>query len=395
MSRMLTAACGLIAFVLATLFITAAAPGAGTPTYLDSHASINGRVNDLLSRMTLEEKVGQMDQIVIGKLRDTTSPANGDCNTRRQQRPAADDLPAEGADRLPHRLDPVRRHRQPDRQHRQGLGRAVQHHPALRHRALPAAHPGHLRGRRGARLRPPIRGHALPAVDRDGCDLGRRPRGGRRRVPPASSCWRPAGTGTSRRSRTSPATTAGAATTRPGPRSRELAAAIGAANIRGLQGGGFDSPQVAATVKHFAGYSQSINGHDRVEAQLPIRYLQDIFLPVLRRRHRRRRGDRDGRLRLDQQHPRDRLALPAHRGAAPPTRLQGRRDQRLRRRARAAERLPRRRRLARRDRQGGQRRHRREHDAVRLRRLEQRPASRTCTKGWSRSAASTSRCVGS
>src|SRR5256885_2839420 len=47
-----------------------------------------------------------------------------------------------------------------------------------------------------------------------------------------------------------------------------------------MQGsGGFDSPQIAATVKHFAGYSQSINGHDRVEAQLPIRYLQDIFLP--------------------------------------------------------------------------------------------------------------------
>jgi beta-glucosidase len=37
---------------------------------------------------------------------------------------------------------------------------------------------------------------------------------------------------------------------------------------------------VAATVKHFAGYSQSINGHDRVEAQLPIRYLQDVFLPA-------------------------------------------------------------------------------------------------------------------
>jgi beta-glucosidase len=37
--------------------------------------------------------------------------------------------------------------------------------------------------------------------------------------------------------------------------------------------------QAAATVKHFAGYSESINGHDRVEAQLPIRYLQDIFFP--------------------------------------------------------------------------------------------------------------------
>ena len=58
-----------------------------------------------------------------------------------------------------------------------------------------------------------------------------------------------------------------------------LAAALGAANVRGIQGGGFDSPQVAATVKHFAGYSESINGHDRVEAQLPIRYLQDVFLP--------------------------------------------------------------------------------------------------------------------
>ena len=32
-------------------------------------------------------------------------------------------------------------------------------------------------------------------------------------------------------------------------------------------------------MKHFAGYSQSINGHDRVEAQMPMRYLQDTFLP--------------------------------------------------------------------------------------------------------------------
>jgi beta-glucosidase len=59
-----------------------------------------------------------------------------------------------------------------------------------------------------------------------------------------------------------------------------LTAAIGAANVRGLQGGGFDAPKVAATVKHFAGYSESINGHDRVEAQLPIRYLQDTFLLI-------------------------------------------------------------------------------------------------------------------
>jgi beta-glucosidase len=58
-----------------------------------------------------------------------------------------------------------------------------------------------------------------------------------------------------------------------------LAAAMGAANVRGLQSGGHDGLRVTATVKHFAGYSESINGHDRVQAELPIRYLQDTFLP--------------------------------------------------------------------------------------------------------------------
>jgi beta-glucosidase len=58
-----------------------------------------------------------------------------------------------------------------------------------------------------------------------------------------------------------------------------LAAALGAADVRGLQSGGGDRLKVSATVKHFAGYSESINGHDRVQADLPIRYLQDTFLP--------------------------------------------------------------------------------------------------------------------
>jgi len=59
-----------------------------------------------------------------------------------------------------------------------------------------------------------------------------------------------------------------------------LAAAMGGAFVRGLQtpgaGGSLD---VTATVKHFAGYSESVNGHDRLAAELPIRYLQDQFLP--------------------------------------------------------------------------------------------------------------------
>jgi beta-glucosidase len=55
---------------------------------------------------------------------------------------------------------------------------------------------------------------------------------------------------------------------------------MGGAFVRGVQSspaaGGL---RVTATVKHFAGYSESINGHDRVQAELPIRYLQDQFLP--------------------------------------------------------------------------------------------------------------------
>jgi len=58
-----------------------------------------------------------------------------------------------------------------------------------------------------------------------------------------------------------------------------LAAAMGGAFVRGLQtSGASGSLDVAATVKHFAGYSESINGHDRVQAELPVRYLQDTFL---------------------------------------------------------------------------------------------------------------------
>src|SRR6202042_1917041 len=54
---------------------------------------------------------------------------------------------------------------------------------------------------------------------------------------------------------------------------------MGAADVRGMQSGGANGLKVTATVKHFAGYSESINGHDRVQADLPIRYLQDTFLP--------------------------------------------------------------------------------------------------------------------
>ena len=280
MSRMLTAAGGLIALALATLFITAAAPGAGTPTYLNSHASIDSRVNDLLGRMTLEEKVGQMDQIVIGKLRDTASPANGDCNnaggnndplqTTCLQRTLIDyktgSILSGGTD------NPI---------DNTGHGWAEQYN-TIQHYAV-----------EHSRLHIPVI-YGVDAVHGFGH--------------PYQATLFPQSIGMGATWDTDLAQAAGAATreqllatggnwdfapvqdlARDNRWGRyyetwaeepQLAAALGAANIRGIQGGGFDSPQVAATVKHFAGYSQSINGHDRVEAQLPIRYLQDIFMPA-------------------------------------------------------------------------------------------------------------------
>ena len=55
-----------------------------------------------------------------------------------------------------------------------------------------------------------------------------------------------------------------------------LAGSLAAANIRGLEKSG----KVAATVKHFAGYSAPFSGHDRTEAHLDMRYLKDTFLPA-------------------------------------------------------------------------------------------------------------------
>jgi beta-glucosidase len=55
-----------------------------------------------------------------------------------------------------------------------------------------------------------------------------------------------------------------------------LAGSLGASTIQGLQKSG----QVSATVKHFGGYSQPFAGHDRTEAHLDPRYFQDTFLPA-------------------------------------------------------------------------------------------------------------------
>jgi beta-glucosidase len=252
--------------------------GAAAPTAAPATAaSVDRRVESLLRRMTLEEKVGQMDQIVIGKLKAASAPANGDCNGGNNDplQPAClekvlitdktgsilaggTDNPKDNTGRgwaeqyntiQRYAIDHSRLHIPiifgVDAVHGfghpfeatlfpQSIGMGATWDPALAE-AAGAATRGQLLATGGNWNFAPVQ------------DLARDNRWGR-----LYETWaeQPA-----------------------------LAAAIGGANVRGIQGGGFDAPKVAATVKHFAGYSGSINGHDRVEAQVPLRYLQDQFLP--------------------------------------------------------------------------------------------------------------------
>src|SRR6266511_2522352 len=280
MRRIVTAIGGLIAaLAIVTLVATAAAPGAGQPRYLDRHAAIKDRVNDLLHRLTLEEKVGQMDQIVIGKLRDSSNPANGDCNNAGGN---DDPLQPSCLERtlIEYHTGSILSGGTDNPSDNTGKGWAEQYN-TIQHYAI-----------EHSRLHITVI-YGVDAVHGFGH--------------PFEATLFPQSIGMGATWDTDLAQAAGAATRQQllatggnwdfapvqdlardnrwgryyetWAEEPELAAAIGAANIRGLQGGGFDSPQVAATVKHFAGYSESINGHDRVEAQLPIRYLQDIFLP--------------------------------------------------------------------------------------------------------------------
>jgi len=60
-----------------------------------------------------------------------------------------------------------------------------------------------------------------------------------------------------------------------------LASVMGAATVRGYQGEDPGSPtQVAACLKHYVGYSVPTSGHDRTPALIPIAMLRENFLPA-------------------------------------------------------------------------------------------------------------------
>jgi beta-glucosidase len=271
------------AFAAATLAVTAAAPAGGPPVYLDHHASIQGRVSDLLHRMTLAEKVGQMDQQLVTTLTDPNGTTCGDNgfnmpNPRCMQKVLVDQhvgsVLAGGTN------NPI------DTTGAGGVGNTgfdwANEYNMIQKYAI-----------KNSRLHIPLIfgvdavhgfGHPWQApLYPQSIGMG--------------ATWDPS------------ATEAGGAATGKALRatgwvwdfapvqdlSRDnrwgrtyetwaeepaLSAALGAANIRGLQSpGSAGSLGVTATVKHFAGYSQAVNGHDRNEALLPLNYLQSMILP--------------------------------------------------------------------------------------------------------------------
>jgi beta-glucosidase len=275
---------GLLAFTAMTLGLGltwGAAPAAADapPAYQDGHQSRETRLADLLGRMTLPEKIGQMDQIVVSKLRDTNAPANGDCKNAGGNTDLLQTVCLQTV-LIQNKTGSILSGGTDNPADNTGHGWAAQYNTiqqyAIQH----------------SRLHIPII-YGVDAVHGFGH--------------PYQATLFPQSIGMGATWDTALAQAAGGATRQqlvatggnwdfapvqdPARDTRWgryyetwseqplLAAAIGGANVRGMQGARSDSLQVAATVKHFAGYSESINGHDRVEAQLPIRYLQDTFLP--------------------------------------------------------------------------------------------------------------------
>jgi beta-glucosidase len=269
---------GLLGAAFGVAVLMAATPSSAVPSaakvYLDPNANMSARVEDLLHRMTLAEKIGQMDQIVVGSLRDTTNPADGNCknaggNNDPLQTSCLDtvlvknytgSILAGGTDNPPGNTGAEWANWYNTIQ-RYAIDNSRLHIPVVF--GVDAVHGfGHPYQ---APLFPQSIGVGAtwdPAVARAGgatTAQGLAATGWSWDFAPVQDLYRDNRWGRAYETwAEEPA----------------LASALGAGFVQGLQGAG-----AAATVKHFAGYSESINGHDRVEAQLPVRYLQDMFLP--------------------------------------------------------------------------------------------------------------------
>ncbi|MDR7280908.1 glycoside hydrolase family 3 N-terminal domain-containing protein [Catenuloplanes atrovinosus] len=250
------------------LTLTATPAGAVGERYLDPKASVPSRVADLLRRMTVEEKVGQLQQIAVNRMQGDCNWSGGALNETCMREVLADQhagsvlsgggaAPAVNTPRAwAEMVNTIQRY-------------AIEH----------------------SRLRIPIV-YGVDAVHGHNNVLGTD-------VFPhqigLGATWN-----TTLNQRTAEATQRAVAATGTtwnfspvADLARDqrwgryyetyaedpvLAGTLAAGAVTGLQNRASGRP-VAATVKHFAGYSEPFNGHDRAPADLSPRYLQDTILP--------------------------------------------------------------------------------------------------------------------
>ncbi|MFI9202733.1 glycoside hydrolase family 3 N-terminal domain-containing protein [Streptomyces sp. NPDC053048] len=255
----------------ASLAVLPAGRGGGEPRYRDARAGTDERVRDLLGRMTLEEKTGQMAQIAVVRLQGDCRESGGELRDACLRTVLADHAVGSvlsGGGMGP----PVNTPRD-----WAGMVNAVQKY-ALDHSRLripvlygvDAVH-GH-NNVLGATVLPHQIGLAAawdPALVRD-CAVATA-----RAVAATGIDW-------------NFAPVADLARDRRWGRYYEtfgedpvLAGALAAAAVRGTEDAR-GAKKVAATVKHLGGYSEPSNGHDRVPADVSPRYLQDTLLAPYR-----------------------------------------------------------------------------------------------------------------
>ena len=165
--------------------------------------------------------------------------------------------------------------------------------------------------------RHPRAAHDPPGADRDGGLLGPRRRSSAARRSPPGRRARSASTGRSRRWSTSPATRAGAGSSRAPARTRTSAPPSPPRRSAASRATELGAPErIIAGPKHFAGLRRRAR-RPRLRRGQPLRLRAvERLLPAVRGGGRRRRRQHHDRLHGPQRHPGHRQPLAVHRRAA-------------------------------------------------------------------------------
>ncbi|WP_063746901.1 glycoside hydrolase family 3 N-terminal domain-containing protein [Catenuloplanes japonicus] len=266
LTRRRLAAPALAAALILTL--SAAPAAADTERYLDPRASVPVRVSDLLRRMTVEEKVGQLQQIAVNRMQGDCTWSGGALNETCMREVLADQHAGSvlsGGGAAPAVNTPRAWAEMVNTLQRYAIEHSRLRIPIVY--GVDAVH-GH-NNVLGASVFP----HQL--------GLGATWNTGLTQKTSESTQRAVAATGTTWNF----APVADVARDQRWGRYYEtfaedpvLAGTLAASAVTGLQNRVSGRP-VAATVKHFAGYSEPFNGHDRAPGDLSPRYLQDTILP--------------------------------------------------------------------------------------------------------------------